>query len=206
MSFENNVFINCPFDNEYFPLLRTILFTLIYLEFDPKISETSDSGANRLNKIKELIKNSKYSIHDLSRIQSNEKGYPRFNMPLECGIDLGCRMIGTGHLKTKKCLILETEKFRYQEFISDIAGNDIRAHDDDPQKIVKEVRDWLKISTKKSLHWASEIWLIYKEFDSDYQAILRSEKIDPHEISSLTFSDLIQLMKGWIEAWQERSK
>jgi len=30
-SYEWNVFINCPFDKEYFPLLRPLLFTIIYL-------------------------------------------------------------------------------------------------------------------------------------------------------------------------------
>ena len=48
----NQVFINCPFDNNYFPLLKPLLFVLIYIGLVPKISETSDSGENRLNTIK----------------------------------------------------------------------------------------------------------------------------------------------------------
>jgi hypothetical protein len=79
-----NVFINCPFDNKYFPLLKPLLFTIIYLDLVPKISETSDSGQIRLNKIKELMSESKYSIHDLSRMEPlKENDFPRFNMPFE---------------------------------------------------------------------------------------------------------------------------
>ena len=77
--FDQCIFINCPFDNSYFPTLRTLLFTVIYLGYHPLISETSDSGESRLNTIKNLIGSAKYSIHDISRIEPNEEGLPRFN-------------------------------------------------------------------------------------------------------------------------------
>jgi len=50
-----NVFINCSFDNQYFPLLKALLFTIIYSGLKPLISETSDSGEIRLHKIKDLM-------------------------------------------------------------------------------------------------------------------------------------------------------
>jgi hypothetical protein len=162
MSFEKNVFVNCPFDDEYYPILRAILFTLIYLEFTPKITETSDSGQSRLSKIKDLIESSKYSIHDISRVQPNKEGLPRFNMPFECGIDFGAKMYGVPRLEDKKCLILEKERYRYQKFLSDIAGNDIRAHSDDPAVAIKQVRNWLKINSGDKLDWPTEIWNVFR--------------------------------------------
>ena len=46
--------------------------------------EESDSSALRLEKIYKLIKNCRFSIHDLSRTElSHSTGLPRFNMPLE---------------------------------------------------------------------------------------------------------------------------
>jgi hypothetical protein len=69
--FEKNVFINCPFDDEYRRLLRPLLFVVLFLEFNPKIAlERSDSGESRIHKICNLIRISRYSIHDLSRLQS----------------------------------------------------------------------------------------------------------------------------------------
>jgi hypothetical protein len=69
MDFNNNIFINCPFDDEYFPLLKPLLYTIKKIGFTPRISlERNDSGEIRLNKIKELIESSKYSIHDLSTL------------------------------------------------------------------------------------------------------------------------------------------
>ena len=73
--FSKNVFINCPFDSEYHSLLRPLLFTAVYLGFNPKIAlERSDSGEQRIDKICELIRESKYSIHDLSRLRSSRRG------------------------------------------------------------------------------------------------------------------------------------
>ena len=85
LDFSRNVFINCPFDPEYIPLLRPLLFTVLFLNYNPRIaSERFDSGEARINKICELIKCSRYSIHDISRIRSKKRGeYYRLNMPLE---------------------------------------------------------------------------------------------------------------------------
>ena len=94
-SFETNVFINCPFDKDYYiPLLRPLLFTIIYLGFKPRIAtETFDSGKPRLQKIIDLILDSKYSIHDLSRIKSKNKNELfRLNMSFELGIDIACKL------------------------------------------------------------------------------------------------------------------
>src|SRR5882724_4288589 len=67
-SFDRNVFINCPFDRDYYSLLRPLLFTITYLGFNPRIAlESSDSGEMRIEKICTLIKGSKYSVHDLRR-------------------------------------------------------------------------------------------------------------------------------------------
>ena len=74
--FNKNIFVNCPFDEDYKPLLKSLLFTIIYCGFNPRIAlERFDSGEGRLSKIKELIDSSIYSIHDLSRIKSNRTIY-----------------------------------------------------------------------------------------------------------------------------------
>ena len=93
MEFEKNVFINCPFDSEYLKLLRPLLFTVIYVGLHPRIAlETADGGQARMKKILGLIRDSKYSIHDLSRMESTQAGeLYRMNMPFELGIDFGCR-------------------------------------------------------------------------------------------------------------------
>ena len=201
----NNVFINCPYDNQYFTLLKPLLFTLIYIDLKPKISETSDSGAIRLHKIKSMMSESKYSIHDLSRMEPIKAGdLPRFNMPFECGIDFGIKLTNE-KMESKKFLILEKEQFRYQKVISDISGNDIKAHKNDPEEIIKAVRDWFK-PTNPRIPRHKEIWLAYAEFEFDYEEILNSEGYDPKDINALTFSDIIENMTIWIRDFRKKQK
>jgi len=201
-----NVFVNCPFDNYYFPLLKPLLFTLIYVDLNPQISETSDSGVNRLQTIKELMAVSKYSIHDLSRMEPlKRKDYPRFNMPFECGIDFGLKMSNEKKYGDKKFLILEKEQYRYQRVLSDISGNDIKAHKENPEQIVKVVRDWFK-PTNANIPMYKEIWLAFNEFEYDYEQILTEAEYDPKDINSLTFSDIIENMKEWIVKYKEKNE
>ena len=50
-SFDKNVFINCPFDEEYYPLLCPLLFTVLRLGFNPRIAlERSDSSSPSLRR------------------------------------------------------------------------------------------------------------------------------------------------------------
>lgn len=201
----NKVFINCPFDNPYFTLLKPLLFTLIYLDLEPQISETSDSCPARINSLKRLMKSSNYSIHDLSRMDTLKKGeLPRFNMPFECGVDFGLKFSDERKFRSKRLLILEKERFRYQKAISDISGNDIKSHGNNPEGIVKAVRDWFSIIAK-DVPWYKEIWLAYNEFYFDYHSILTSKGYNPNDIESFTFSDVIKFMKTWIREFKNNN-
>lgn len=203
---EKNVFINCPFDNNYFKLLKPLLFSICYIELNPQISETSDSGEIRLHKIKNLIENSRYSIHDLSRMEPmKDNDLPRFNMPFECGIDFGMKLSNPDHFVDKKYLILEKEQYRYQKVISDISGNDIKAHKNQPEQMIKVIRDWFKL-INPSIPWYKEIWLAFNEFEFDYEEILKSDGYDPKDINALTFSDIIENMKAWIFDYKKKKK
>jgi hypothetical protein len=88
--YEQNVFINCPFDSEYAPIFEAIVFAVNDAGFRPKCArERLDSSQVRLQKIVTLISASRFSIHDLSRTDLDDvNALPRFNMPLELGIDL----------------------------------------------------------------------------------------------------------------------
>lgn len=164
--FDQCVFINCPFDDDYLPLLRVLIFTVIQCGFRPRIAtERADSGEARIKKILGLIFESRFSIHDISRIEPLKTGdLPRFNMPFELGIDFGCRESGGDSLKTKRCLILEEERFRYQKVLSDISGSDIKAHDGDPIRLVKAVRNWFAENGVYGLASPNKIWDAYNEF------------------------------------------
>src|SRR5680860_1258689 len=145
MAFENNIFINCPFDKQYNPLLKAIVFYIVYLDYKPLLSETINSAESRVNAILALINDAIYSIHDLSRMElTKENELARFNMPLELGMDIGCKSFGNASQNEKYFLIPDKVKYRYQKAISDISGNDISIHNAEPEKALRQVRNWAR--------------------------------------------------------------
>src|SRR5882762_3884893 len=95
-NFTRDVFINCPFDDTYTPFFNAIVFTVHDIGFRPRCAwEASNAGQSRLDKIMDIISECKYSVHDLSQTAlDSTTGLPRFNMPFELGLDLGCRRFG----------------------------------------------------------------------------------------------------------------
>lgn len=203
MPFQSNVFINCPFDKDYRLLLKSLLFTVLYLGYKPRISQTQSSSDIRINQIKSYLKDSKFGIHDLSRCKPLKSGdLPRFNMPYELGLDIGCLEFGSRKLKTKRILILETESFHYQKVLSDIAGQDIQNHDDDPATLVRKVRNWFSsLSPRKSISSPTEIWTAYNQFGADLSEELNGE-YSADDIERMPVEEYIKFAKRWITSFK----
>jgi len=204
MGFESNVFINCPFDDEYKPMLKALVFTSIYLNLVPHVSETISSSNTRIDQIKRYIRKSKFGIHDISRNKAMVVGdLPRFNMPYELGLDIGACEFGGKILKSKKILILDTERYHYQKVISDISGQDISAHNDEPKTLILKVRNWLSSNTEDIvLASTNEIWIAYNQFIDDLTSIL-SATYTEEELKEMPISDYIKFTNDWIKKFKQ---
>ena len=164
--FETSVFINCPFDDQYRPLLKILIFTLVNYGMVPRIAlENSDSGKARITKILQLINECKYGIHDLSRLKSTKaREFYRLNMPFELGIDFGARNFNKT-LSSKKFLILEASNFDYMKSLSDINGFDIKIHDNNSEKMIESVRSWLIESVElRNIDAPMKVWYQFTDF------------------------------------------
>jgi hypothetical protein len=201
--FKNNVFINCPFDPNYYALLRPLLFTIIYLGFTPKIAlEGLDSGEQRIDKILKLIKKSKFSIHDLSRLQSKKKGeFYRLNMPFELGVDYGCRRFASNYLKGKKFLILERGAYDYKKALSDLSGIDIKNHDNKAANIVQAVRNWfVETASLRNVDSPTVIWYKFSDFASDFYTRRLEEGFSDKDLNMMPIPEYIGFIKRWIRS------
>ncbi len=198
--FEKCVFINCPLDQDYEPILQAILFCVVYLGLSPRLStERIDSGENRLEKIRELIESSKFSIHDLSRCQAEEEGeFFRLNMPFELGIDYGCRQYFGYGRESKKFLILEEERYRFQKAISDLSGCDIEAHEGDFEVAVRKVRNWLKTEAGVVAEGAAKIIGAYVAFQEWYYERQLTLGFSEEDIRDYPTNELLEAMNDWI--------
>jgi hypothetical protein len=201
--YERQVFINCPFDAQYQELFEAITFAVFDCGFLPRCAREADDGSQvRIAKIFDIIESCKFGIHDLSRTELDPESHlPRFNMPLELGIFLGAKRFGTGGQRQKICLILDREPFRYQKFISDIAGQDIHPHGGTVAAAIRCVRDCLRSATPKvSIPGGDTIGERHAAFSRQLPSICASLHLSRDR---LTFADLIWTISEWLKknAW-----
>ncbi len=167
-----SVFINCPFDKH--------------------------AGEVRIENIYRLIGQCNHGIHDISRTEVDDQPYqlPRFNMPLELGIFLGAKRFG-GRSSRKRCLIMDRAPYRYKRFISDIGGQDIKAHYTRPVNAIRHVRDWLQSAPgKAAIPGGTKIWQDYQRFRRELPVIAEEAQLNP---AQLTFIDYLQLVTSWLK-------
>lgn len=197
-NYEDNVFINCPFDEDYSDIFHGMVFTVFDCGFIARCAkEENNSAAIRIEKITNIINQSKYGIHDISRTELSKKTkLPRFNMPLELGLFLGARKYGDKLQKQKICLIMDKQEYRYEKFISDIKGQDIFSHKNNINNAITLISGWLRNSSKrKSIPGGSEIFRRYKLFTKELPEMCKVSKI---KLSELGFNDYSGFVSEWI--------
>ena len=194
----SHVFINCPFDPGYRPIFNAIVFCVYDLGFVARCAlEDDDAGESRLSKIERIIGECRFGINDLSAVTLDSvTGLPRFNMPLELGLFFGCKRFGPPNQHKKQALVLDSDPYRYRTFISDISGQDIRAHKGNPELAISEVRDWLRLASKRAtLPGGNKIITHHQRFQADLPIICNKAAL---EQDRLTFLDLSTLITNWL--------
>ncbi len=196
--YAQNVFINCPFDDKYKPLFDATVFTVQMAGFESRCAlEASNAGQARLYKVMDIIASCRYGIHDISRTETSHGQLPRFNMPLELGLDLGCWRYGSDHLGDKRLLVMDKSAHRYQKFISDIAGHDIVSHSNSVGKIIRHIRDWLSTESKAATIPGGDYFLgRYRDFRRVLPALCAVMKLN---LEKLTFGDFSRATRAWLE-------
>jgi hypothetical protein len=201
--YDDSVFINCPFDSTYQKLFRAIVFAVADCGFFPRcVLEYPDSAEPRIEKLFRIISECRYGVHDISATDLDAKNnLPRFNMPLELGIFLGARKFGSSGQEIKSCIILDLERYRYQIFCSDIAGQDPRAHQGEPRQAIRCIRDWLQAERPDiRMPGGDKMFERYEQFQDDLPWLCETWEL---ETDLLTFHDLIAVVDEWLELNEE---
>jgi len=200
LPYETDVFINCPFDDNFAPLLEAMLFCVVYAGLSPRLAtERLEAGENRLDKIFNLALGARFSIHDLSRSRSTEAGeFFRMNMPFELGMDLGIRR-SADLPSEKRFLIFERTPHETKRVLSDLAGQDAEAHHDNYEDIIRKTRDFLRVEAARELPGAARITSDYQTF----QAWMIEKKVyeghSERDALRLPTSERLAEMRFWMD-------
>jgi hypothetical protein len=195
-----NVFVNCPFDEQYRPIFHAVVFAIQDCGFRPRCAlEASDAGQPRIQKIVGVIRDCRFGVHDISRTELDDSTeLPRFNMPFELGLFLGARMYGGRQQKLKRCMILDCERYRFQRYISDIAGQDVFDHANLPDNAIVKVRDWLQGAAEgRRLPGGRAIARRYGDFSRELPEACAHRRV---QVDELTFLDYTAAVDEWLRA------
>jgi len=158
---------------------------------------------DRMAKIIQLIGDSEIGIHDISMMEfDGNSNLARFNMPFELGIDYAHKKYVNPN---NKLLILEKEPYLSKKTISDLGGNDIVAHKNDPEEIIKSVRHFfVGLYSLKNVKYQAAI---YQEYQTIFEYWLREKLIVlgyPEKYLSMDIS--IKEYIGFVEDFFQENK
>lgn len=179
-------------------MFRACTFAILDAGFIPRCSREVDDGTDfRLAAIVRIIRECRYGIHDLSRTELDAQAHlPRFNMPFELGVFYSAKHFGNALQKKKKCLILEKQKYRYQKFISDIAGIDVTPHQNSQKKLIQAIRNWLVTTSRRTtIPPGEKIDSRFRTFQSGMRKACRQRSVD---YDSMPFIELVKNMTEWL--------
>jgi hypothetical protein len=116
-------------------------------------------------------------------------------------IFLGANLVS----QDKKCLVMDTEQYRYQRFCSDLSGFDPAAHGGDILQLICVVRDWLRsnLEPNEKIPGGEYIFARHKKFLAKLPGLCEQENLN---LNSLHYIDYISLLQGWLQGEGLREK
>jgi hypothetical protein len=110
---------------------------------------------------------------------------------------MGAKRYGPPRQREKRLLIFDTQPYRYQRFISDLAGMDIHAHGGQAERALVETRHWLTNVSRRQLLGEQELLTRFRTFRAELPAMAIGLNLDPLHI---TYVDFELILAGWLES------
>jgi hypothetical protein len=107
------------------------------------------------------------------------------------------RRSGLGPVRRKQFLILDSVPYRYQQFISDISGQDIRCHNASPDRAIDIVRNWLRNTSRKRVPGPVAI---KRQFAQFVEWLPENCERNGFDRNDLLFIEYVEMARQWIAA------
>ena len=171
----NAVFLKIPYGDKFSRLYLAYIAGLIHLGLDPRATIEIPGGRNRLDKILELIRSCRYSIHDLSRVQLDRTppATPRFNMPSELGLAVASAQADSA---LDGLFVFETVYRRASKSLSDLSGIDPNNHCGTVEGVMRELCNAFVLKPPRERTSVDEMMKTYRAVSGRVGEILRQTR------------------------------
>ncbi len=165
-----SVFLNVPYDAQFENLLLAYIVGISAFGFTPRATLEIPFGQRRLDRILSLIRQSRYSIHDLSRVQldQNAPRTPRFNMPFELGLTVA---LERSERPEHSWIVCETVPHRIKKSLSDLDGTDAYIHGGTVAGVFRELGNAFVGSSRQPT--VTEMSQIYRLLRAQFRSVLK---------------------------------
>jgi hypothetical protein len=165
-----SVFLNVPYDTSFENLFLAYIVGISAFGFTPRATLEIPFGQRRLDRILSLIRQSRYSIHDLSRVQLDRTAprTPRFNMPFELGLTVAMERSGN---PDHSWIVCETVPHRIKKSLSDLDGTDAYIHGGTVAGVFRELGNAFVGSSRQPT--ATEMSQIYRLLRAQFRSVLK---------------------------------
>ncbi len=133
---QESAFLNIPYDRQYESLYLAFIAGLSGFGLVPRATVEIPTSDRRLDRIVKLIRECRYSFHDLSRVQLDRgrPSTPRFNMPFELGLAVDWALVAN---PKHEWFVFESKSHRLQKSLSDLNGTDPYIHDGEVHGVLR---------------------------------------------------------------------
>ena len=129
-----DVYLNLPYDPDFAELLLVYIAGVVVHGLRPRAALEITGGERRLDRIIDLIRRCRYSVHDLTP----PSGGLRLNMAFELAL-------AVGHQRYRQdahtWYVFETRRGRIERTLSDLNGSDIFIHHGRPAHLFSELNN-----------------------------------------------------------------
>jgi hypothetical protein len=134
--------LNIPYDERYESLYLAFISGLCAFGLVPRATLEIPTSDRRLDRIIKLLRNCRYSFHDLSRVQLDrgKPQTPRFNMPFELGLAVAWAAVAS---PAHRWFVLERVPHRLTKSLSDLNGTDPFIHRGSAEGVLKALSNAL---------------------------------------------------------------
>ena len=121
------------------------------------------------------------------------------NMPFELGLDIGCKEFNKNKYSDKKHLILAGDPHKHKAAISDLSNSDVEVHENEPAKVVRNIRNWFYDAGLRNIPTGTQIWYKFSSFISDFHVRRKKEGYSEDDIYEMPVCEYIEFVKLWLK-------